>query len=226
MGRGLTERGFPAILRGNASGLRATLTQVRITKYTHSCVRLEHGGGTLVIDPGVWSEPEALFGADAVLVTHEHADHVDLLRLKGRGVPVYAPKTARMPGLDFTGVVPGEEFTAAGLRVMAQGGQHARIYGDRPACANLGYLVEDSLYHPGDSLHLPDRPLETLFVPLQGSWMKTDEAIDFVRAAAPERAYGVHDGQINERGLSSLNGWLTDECGGRYRWLAPGASAR
>ncbi|MFE5852316.1 MBL fold metallo-hydrolase [Streptomyces sp. NPDC056500] len=203
------------------------LTRVRITKYTHSCVRLEHdGGGTLIIDPGVWSEPEALTGADAVLVTHEHNDHVDLLRLKGLGVPVYAPKSARLPGLDFTGVVPGEEFTAAGFRVTAQGGQHARIYGDLPDCANLGYLVENRVYHPGDSLCPPDRPVETLLVPLRGSWMKTDEAIDFVRAVQPERAYGIHDGQINERGLGSLNGWLANACGDCYRWLPPGSSAR
>ncbi|AXL91484.1 MBL fold metallo-hydrolase [Streptomyces sp. CB09001] len=201
------------------------LTWVRMIKYVHSCVRLEHEGGTLVVDPGVWSEPEALAGADAVLVTHEHNDHVDLLRLKGLGVPVYAPESARLPGLDFNGVVAGEEFTAAGFRVSPLGGRHARIYGDRPDCANLGYLVDDRLYHPGDSLQLPGRPVETLLVPLQGSWMKTDEAIDFVRAAAPERAFGIHDGQVNERGLSSLNGWLTDECDGRYRWLAPGASA-
>ncbi|MDT0541923.1 MULTISPECIES: MBL fold metallo-hydrolase [Streptomyces] len=205
------------------------LTRVRmtrITKYTHSCVRLEHdGGGTLVIDPGIWSEPEALAGADAVLVTHEHDDHMDLLRLKGLGIPVYAPKAARIPGLDFTGVVAGEEFTAAGFRVIARGGRHARIYGELPDCANLGYLVEDSLYHPGDSLHLPGQPVETLLVPLQGSWLKTDEAIEFVRGVGPERAYGIHDGQINERGLGSLNGWLTDQCDGRYRWLAPGSSA-
>lgn len=46
------------------------LTRMRITKYTYSCVRLEHDcGGTPVIDPGVWSEPEALADADAFLVT-------------------------------------------------------------------------------------------------------------------------------------------------------------
>jgi L-ascorbate metabolism protein UlaG (beta-lactamase superfamily) len=178
-------------------------TQVRITKYTHSCVRLEHdGGGTLVIDPGIWSEPEALAGADAVLVTHEHEDHIDLLRLKGLDVPVYAPKSAQIPDLDFTGVAAGEEFTAAGFRVRAQGGQHARIYAGLPNCANLGYLVDDHLYHPGDCLHRPDRPVQTLLVPMQGSWMKTDEAIDFVRALEPERAYGS-----------------------RYHWLTPGSSA-
>ncbi|WP_435252476.1 MBL fold metallo-hydrolase [Streptomyces tendae] len=198
---------------------------MRITKYVHSCVRQEHEGGTLVVDPGVWSEPAALAGADAVLVTHEHADHVDLLRLRGLGVPVHAPESARLPGLDFDGVVAGEEFTAAGFRVTAQGGRHAHVHGGLPDCANLGYLVDDRLYHPGDSLHRPGRPVETLLVPVQGSWLKTEEAIDFVRAVSPERAFGIHDGQVNERGLNSLNGWLGDACGGRYRWLAPGSSA-
>ena len=202
------------------------LTRVRITKYTHSCVRLElAGGGTLVIDPGIWSEPQALDGADSVLVTHDHADHVDLLRLKGLGVPVYAPRSSRMPGLDFIGVDVGEDFTAAGFQVSALGGRHAPTYGGLPDCANLGYLVENSLYHPGDSLHLPDRPVETLLVPMQASWMRTDEAIDFVRAIKPERAYGIHDAQLNERGLSSVDGWLSEACGDRYRWLPPCSSA-
>lgn len=144
-----------------------------LTKYTHSCVRLERpGGGTLVIDAGIWSEPAALTGADAVLVTHEHADHVDLLRLRGLGVPVHAPAAAHLPGLDFIAVTPGEEFTAAGFHVTAHGGQHARIHGDLPDCANLGYLVDDAVYHPGDSLHRPDRPVDTLLVPLHASCAK------------------------------------------------------
>ncbi|MEU0548523.1 MBL fold metallo-hydrolase [Micromonospora sp. NPDC005979] len=72
---------------------------MRITRFTHSCVRVEHDGAVLVIDPGTWSEPRALVGADAVLVTHEHTDHVDVLRLAGLGVPVYAPEGARLPDL-------------------------------------------------------------------------------------------------------------------------------
>ncbi|WP_338682397.1 MBL fold metallo-hydrolase [Streptomyces acidiscabies] len=198
---------------------------MRIVKYTHSCVRLEHEGRVLVIDPGIWSEPVALDGADAVLLTHEHSDHADVLRLRGLGVPVHAPASAHLPDLDFTAVATGEEFTAAGFRVTAQGGRHAPVYGGLPDCANLGYLVEDRLYHPGDSLHRPGRPVETLLVPLQASWLKTSEAIDFVRAVAPERAYGIHDAQINDRALTSINGWLTDRCGDRYRWLAPKSSA-
>lgn len=195
-----------------------------ITKYTHACVRLEDDGRVLVVDPGIWSEPAALDGADAVLVTHEHADHVDVLRLAGLGVPVYAPADADIPRLDVTGVSSGEEFTAAGFRVRAVGGRHAFIYGGEPDCANLGYVVEDAVYHPGDSLHVPEQPVDTLLVPAQGSWVKMAEAIDFVKAVGPRRAFPIHDAQINERGLASVNGWLGEETGAGYRYLAPGES--
>ena len=65
---------------------------MRLTKYTHACVRLERDGSVLVIDPGIWSEPHALLGTHAVLVTHEHCDHlywdhIDRLRLAGLGAP-------------------------------------------------------------------------------------------------------------------------------------------
>ncbi|MFG2486149.1 MBL fold metallo-hydrolase [Streptomyces virginiae] len=197
---------------------------MRITKYTHACVRIEQDGRVLVIDPGTWSEPAALAGADAVLVTHEHADHVDVLRLAGLGVPVHAPADADIPRLDVIGVSSGTEFTAAGFRIRAVGGRHASIYGGLPDCANLGYVVDDALYHPGDSLHVPEQEIETLLVPVQGSWLKMVEAIDFVKAVGPRRAFGIHDAQINDRGLRSVNGWLEEETSHGYRYLRPGES--
>ncbi|MFJ4876497.1 MBL fold metallo-hydrolase [Streptomyces sp. NPDC088745] len=200
---------------------------MRLTKFTHSCVRLEREGlGVLVIDPGAWSEPEALRGADAVLVTHEHADHIDASHLRGLDIPVYAPEGAALPGLPdlpVTEVGPGDAFTAAGFRVTAHGGVHAPIYGDLPDCANLGYLIEDAVYHPGDSFHTPDAPVETLLVPLHAPWMRMSEAIDFTRALRPERALGIHDAQLNSRGLASANGWLAEQGTANYRYLEPGS---
>lgn len=198
---------------------------MRITKFTHACVRLEHDGRVLVIDPGVWSEPHALRDADAVLVTHEHADHIDHLRLRGLGVPVYAPATMFVAGLEIHRLTAGQEFSAAGFTVRAFGGRHATIYGGEPDCANLGYLVEGDVYHPGDSLHVPGEPVRTLLAPLHGSWLKTSEAIDFVKSVAPERTFGIHDAQLNERGLGSVNGWFAGSTDHGYRYLSPGESA-
>lgn len=195
---------------------------MRITRFTHSCVRLERDGAVLVIDPGIWSEPRALRDADAVLVTHEHVDHVDVLRLRGLQVPVFAPADAQIPNLALTAVAAGEQFVAAGFQVNAVGGRHATICRGEPSCANLGYVVEGALYHPGDALDLPAQSIETLLVPMQAAWLKTAEAIEFVRAIAPRLAIGIHDAQINERGRSGINAWLEEESGTDYRWLSPG----
>lgn len=198
---------------------------MRLVRWTHSCIRLEQDGGVLVIDPGIWSEPEALRGADAVLLTHHHSDHADLLRLRGLGAPVFAPADAVLPELDIVGVRAGDAFSAGGFRVSAVGGLHAPVLATQASCANLGYIVNDGVYHPGDALHIPEAPVETLLVALQAAWLKTAEAIEFVRAVAPVRAVGVHDGQVNERALTSLNYWMAHHSGTDYRWLAPGATA-
>ncbi|MFR9779874.1 MBL fold metallo-hydrolase [Micromonospora sp. MS34] len=200
---------------------------MKITKWTHACVRLEHDGRVLVVDPGVWSEPRALVGADAVLLTHEHTDHVDVLRLAGLGVPVFAPEGARLPDpapLPVTRVAAGDRFTAAGFDVTAVGGWHAAIHDGQPDCANLGYLVDDAVYHPGDSLAPPGAPVDTLLVPAQASWLKLTEAITFAATVGARRVFPVHDAQLNDRGLASVNGWFTETVPG-YRYLAPGGTA-
>ena len=160
-----------------------------------------------------------------MLVTHEHSDHVDVLRLAGLGVPVYAPADARITGLDVIGVQPGESFTAAGFAVTAVGTRHAPVFEDEPDCPNHGYIIEDRLYHPGDALFVPDQLVQTLLVPLHASWLKTAEAISFLRAVRPEQAFGIHEAQINARGLQAANTWLTGQGRHQYRYLVPGESA-
>ncbi len=99
-------------------------------------MRIERDGRVLVVDPGVWSEPRALAGADAVLLTHEHADHADVLRLRGLGAPVFAPADAQLPDLDVTAVRAGQTFAAAGFTVRAVGGVHAAVLPDQPDAAH------------------------------------------------------------------------------------------
>ena len=62
---------------------------MRITKFGHACVRIEHDGRVVVVDPGCWTDPRRVDGADAVLVTHEHPDHFDPDRLRATDAPVF-----------------------------------------------------------------------------------------------------------------------------------------
>jgi len=206
---------------------------VRITKFTHSCLRID-GAGVLVVDPGEFSERSALDGADAVLITHEHVDHLDLVALadtvaRRPGLRVFAhadvlPKLAAFGDI-ATAVAPGEQFEAAGFRVRAYGGRHALIHADIPRIANLAYLIADessNVYHPGDSFTVPeDTVVDTLFVPLNAPWMKLMESIDFVRAVKPGRAYALHDGLLNETGAKISDGHLARLSGTTYAHLAP-----
>jgi len=196
---------------------------MRIIKYGHACVRLELDEGVIVIDPGEWSEAEALTGADAVLVTHEHSDHVDAEILADAGIQVYAPAGANIDGLAFIGLRSGELLTAGGAGIRAVGSRHAASYGQGPDCQNLGYIVNESLYHPGDALCHPEQPIETLFLPMQASWLKTSEAIDFAKHINPDRVIGMHDAQLNDRGIRSVNHWLGQTLEA-YRWVPAGTS--
>jgi L-ascorbate metabolism protein UlaG (beta-lactamase superfamily) len=199
---------------------------MRLTKYGHACVRVERDGAVLVIDPGTFTEPAALDGADAVLVTHEHPDHLDVDKLASRpDLPVYTHPdvAAKLAGTVHT-VNVGDEFQAAGFEIRAYGGQHALIHPDIPRIANLGFLIEQTVYHPGDSLDVPaGAQVETLFVPVNAPWLKLAEAVEFVRAVAPRRAYGIHDHLLSEAGGAIYDRGLTGLCGCDYARLPPGS---
>jgi L-ascorbate metabolism protein UlaG (beta-lactamase superfamily) len=207
---------------------------VRLIKFSHACVRVESDAAVLVIDPGTFTERAALDGVDAVLITHEHVDHLDIDALADAlgsrpAVRVFTHPEV-VPRLDalasvVTHVRSGDEFEAAGFRVKAYGGMHAEVHPDIPRVVNLGFLVEGLLYHPGDSFDVPeDATVDTVFVPISGPWLKSAESVDFVRAVAPRRAYALHDGLLNDRGLALVDGLLARIGGAQYARLAAGES--
>ena len=204
---------------------------MRLTKYSHACVRLE-GDGVLVIDPGVFSEAEALDGVDAVLITHEHFDHLNVDALtdalaKRPAVRIFThpdvvPKLGDLASVT-TAVNSGDDFTAAGFGVRAYGGLHAVIHPDIPRVANLGYAIDETVYHPGDSFDVPaDVRVDTLFVPVSAPWLKTAESVDFIRAVKPRRAYALHDALLNDLGAPIVERVINQLSGAEYQRLSPG----
>jgi L-ascorbate metabolism protein UlaG (beta-lactamase superfamily) len=119
-------------------------------------------------------------------------------------------------------VQSGATFTAAGFEVTAVGTRHAHVHGDVPDIPNLGYVVAPGLYHPGDAFYVPGLPIQTLLVPISAPWLKVGEAIDFVQAVAPRRAYPIHDGILNEVGQALTDRWLQQLSGTDYSRLPLG----
>ena len=205
---------------------------MRLRKLGHSCVRLEQAGKTLVIDPGSFSAPDALEGANAVLITHEHVDHVvvDAIRTAAQRTPdlhIWTNSSvAEMlagDGLHVDSVAGGDRFRAVdAFDVVVVGEWHAIIHPDVPRVRNITFLVDSLVFHPGDSFTLPEQPVETLLLPVYAPWCKIAEVIDFARAVKPRLALPIHDALLSEAGLSLVDRLLGPQgpgIGAEYRRL-------
>ncbi|WP_328301581.1 MBL fold metallo-hydrolase [Streptomyces sp. NBC_00435] len=208
---------------------------MKLTKRLHSCVQLEKDGRVLVIDPGAFSEPDAGLGADVLLVTHEHPDHFEEGRLRAA---LDANPEARLwtlrsvaqklapayPGRVHT-VGHGDAFSAAGFEVQVHGELHAVIHPDLPRVTNVGYLVDGSLFHPGDALTVPDAPVDTLMLPVHAPWNKIGEVIDYVREVKPRVAIDIHDAYLADIARPVYDFALEKLAGSPHTRLTAGDSA-
>ena len=207
---------------------------MQLTKFTHACVRVDDADRTLVIDPGAFSEvDEALDGADGVLITHEHLDHVQVDKVRAAlqrnsRLRLWAPNSVTMmfEGFDeqVTAVGPGESFDAAGFPVRTYGGQHALIHPAIPMVANLGYLVADTVFHPGDSFTVPHATVPVLLLPTSAPWSKAAEVIDYAISVRAPRVYQVHDSMVTDTYATIVEGHLQRIAaphGVGFRHLAP-----
>ncbi|GAA4763230.1 MULTISPECIES: MBL fold metallo-hydrolase [Streptomyces] len=207
---------------------------MRIVKKTHSCVRLEKDGRTLVIDPGGFSEQDAAAGADVLLVTHEHPDHFDEGRLRAalEADPAAELWTLRSVAGQLSPAFPGrvrtvghgDAFEAAGFRVQVHGELHAVIHPDIPRITNVGFLVDGTVFHPGDALTVPEAPVDTLLLPVHAPWNKISEVIDYVREVRPRYALDVHDALLTDRARPIYDRQIGALGGAEHGRLAPGAS--
>lgn len=206
---------------------------MRLAKLGHACVRLETDSGVIVIDPGAFTEPTALDGADAVLITHEHPDHFapDRVLAAAEANPVLRIWTNRsvadqLAGISgrVTAVGDGDTFSVLGLDVEAHGALHAVIHPEIARIANVGFLLGGRLFHPGDALTLPGRPVQVLMAPVYAPWSRVQEVIDYIRAVAAPRTYAMHDAGLSDIGRTVVDGLLGERgpgIGSDYVRLVP-----
>jgi L-ascorbate metabolism protein UlaG (beta-lactamase superfamily) len=209
---------------------------MELIKHGHACVVLCEGERRLVVDPGAFTDPSALDGASAVLVTHEHADHfvADRLRAAMDADPALEVWTNGSVARQLEGlggrvhvVGHGDAVTVAGFDVHVHGEFHAVIHPEIPRVQNVGFLVDGQVFHPGDALTVPDEPVATLLLPVHAPWSKASELIDYVRAVHADQAFAVHDGLLNDAGLGLMGGLLGERGPGTptpFSRLAPGDS--
>ena len=208
-----------------------------LTLFGHACVLVADGDNRVLIDPGHFSNQGALSLSDAVLITHDHFDHLDPVALVANmaanpAVNVWAPSQSHgllvQAGADANRlhlVAPGDEFTAGGLPVQVFGGDHAVMFADVPCSQNIGYVVAGDIVHPGDSFAAPPSGVSArvLLLPISAPWLTVNDVVAYARALNPEIAIPVHDAILSDAGRGVFDRIVSSAAGlESYRRVAAG----
>ncbi|TSC66134.1 MAG: beta-lactamase domain-containing protein [Candidatus Berkelbacteria bacterium Gr01-1014_85] len=183
---------------------------MKITKFGHCCLLIEVGGVKILTDPGIYSTQQTeVKNIDFVLITHEHADHLHIDSLKEllKNNPQTEVITNKSVGvlleinqISFTLVEDGQSSSMQGVLIEGFGNDHALMHPLISPIQNTGYLIANKLFYPGDSLTIPEKPVEILALPVAGPWMKLSEAIDYALEVKPKTCFPVHEGILKQPG--------------------------
>lgn len=204
-----------------------------ITKREHACLVLHLADSALIIDPGVLSAPFVEKDLVAIVVTHEHADHVTaehldrLIENSNGDVTLVGPAgvAAALPDYEWTVATPSSVHTVGGFELVFSGGRHAETHPSIPTVDNLGVMINSSVFYPGDSFDIPEHSIQVLAVPVSGPWWKTSEMMDFLDEIRPRVVFPTHEGSNSERGNTLAHARIADVAnrfGGRVALLQTG----
>src|SRR5215212_5324645 len=184
---------------------------MQITRFGHAAVLVEAADTRILIDPGAFSLDATfeLEGLDAIVVTHQHADHIDrtrgaeLVERNPDALLLCDPETAALLEFgDWQQHSDGDETMVKSMTVRAVGAEHAVIVPELPRIANVGVLVgaegQPTLFHPGDSYAYAPDDVDVLAVPLSAPWGKVSETVDFVQRVSPAMLFPIHDRTISD----------------------------
>jgi L-ascorbate metabolism protein UlaG (beta-lactamase superfamily) len=205
--------------------------KMQLTKYAHACLSLEKPGAQIIIDPGnLTDDYTPRPGVVAIIVTHTHSDHFDpdmidqIIQLNENAVVIaHQSVTDKLAaGVAYVSVESGDTLTVGGFSLKFYGGEHATIFDRLPGVANLGVMVDETLYYPGDSFAVPDMDVKFLALPVAAPWLKISETIDFLSRVRPKLAFPTHDAILSASGqqiVDNLLGQLAPSYEATYRRL-------
>lgn len=184
---------------------------MKFTHYGHSTIALHAPEGNIVIDPGPFSDLSCLDTAGAILLTHAHADHLDVdavTKAADQGIPVWG--TAEVTETLGTGTTihSGETIEVLGQSIDVVGGLHEEIHPDLPRPENLGFFTA-GLLHPGDEYIEVDGEVKVLLLAISGPWMKNADAAEYAKRVGATKTVPVHDALLSEVGKKVIDGFMS-----------------
>jgi L-ascorbate metabolism protein UlaG (beta-lactamase superfamily) len=185
---------------------------MNITRLGHACLLIETDNTRFLIDPGNYTSTwHDLTDLDAVLITHQHHDHVDVdnvAKVLGANPDarlVVEPAVVEMLNAHTPDPASvGDRIEIGDVSVEVVGGQHAVIHDRIPRVGNVGFVIRQgegpALFHPGDSYATVPSGIDLLALPLAAPWARVSMTIDFANAVKPPRLFPIHDATLSEAG--------------------------
>ncbi|MDB5179735.1 MAG: putative Zn-dependent hydrolase [Candidatus Saccharibacteria bacterium] len=181
---------------------------MELTKYEHACFTVEKDGKSIIVDPGSFTTDLTIpNNVVAIVVTHDHGDHfneellAEIIAKNGAAL-VIGPQavTSQLSGYETRTVHGGDSFAIEGFDLDFYGDNHAVIHPSIPVVQNVGVLIEDRLYYPGDSFTIPEKSVDTLALPVAAPWLKIAETIEFMKSVGARFTFPTHDAILSTAG--------------------------
>ncbi|MCW2829428.1 MAG: Zn-dependent hydrolase [Aeromicrobium sp.] len=198
---------------------------MQITRHGHAAILVQAGDTRILIDPGMFCADEtfALEGLSAIVLTHQHADHLDqervpaLLERNPDATLLGDPESAALLGGDWAVNADGLATVVGDVTIRGVGARHAEILPTIPRIANVGVLLSagghPTLFHPGDTYEHAPEGADVLALPLSAPWGKLSETVDFARRVAPDTYFPIHDRTVSEAGYGIYWSQVTAHAG-------------
>lgn len=180
---------------------------MKIRKFGHCCLLIETKGARILTDPGNYNNTPDVENIDAILITHEHPDHLHIDALKE--ILTKNPETKIIShasvgkildeeNIAYSLIADKEEMVVKNIPIESCGSEHACIHHDLPKVQNTGFYIDKTLFYPGDSFYNPQKEIRILALPVAGPWMKLEEAIEYAKMINPKIVFPVHDGLLRQ----------------------------
>lgn len=202
---------------------------MRITKYEHACLDIQQDNTRIIIDPGKFTKSLTNYAdINALVITHIHSDHflldtVQKIISSNPNIKVFTVNqvASQIKSKSVNVVSAGEKHIINNVILTFHGGDH-EFYNE---FENIAVMIDNKLYHPGDSYTVPKTKFEALASPASAPWLRVKDAGSFIANCKPKIAFPIHNAVLSPEGEEIHYRILGEECkqlGVSWKILQPG----